>query len=211
MLRIARCVFMMAAAALCQAQGWEVGGRGGYGFASEIGVSNSGREAQTGLANGVAAGVFLGQEVREYVAGEISYTFRKAPLRLSSGSVKTTFAGHTHSVQYDVVLYARPRNASARPFFTFGAGVRVFSGTQWESVYQPLQEFALLTKTSQVKPLISLGAGIRKRCGRFFFRAEVRDYVSPFPSEVIAPALKSHFTGNWLHDIVPLAGFGVAF
>ena len=209
--QVFRCILLTAIAALCHAQGWEAGGQGGYGFAPSISVSNAGRSAAAGFSHGLAASAFLGQELYKNVEGEISYTFRWAPVRLSSGSAHASFAGHTHAAQYDVLIYTKPREAPLRPFVAIGGGVRVFRGTDWEPAYQPLQEFALLTKTTQIKPVFSLGVGIRKNYGRFFFRAEVRDYMSPFPAEVIAPARNSQYHGGWVHDIGPLVGFGRAF
>jgi hypothetical protein len=72
-------------------------------------------------------------------------------------------------------------------------------------------QHALLTRTRQVQPVASLGAGIKLRLGKnLLLRAEFRDYVSPFPTQVIAPAGGAKIDG-WLHDMVPLIGLGWIF
>jgi len=46
--------------------------------------------------------------------------------------------------------------------------------------------------------------------GPVLLRLEFRDYITPFPREVITPAMGAEIKG-WLHDFVPTVGFGFKF
>jgi hypothetical protein len=73
-------------------------------------------------------------------------------------------------------------------------------------------QYAYLTKTREVKPMGSVGAGIKFLLSkRLVFRIEGRDYISPFPTEVITPALGATFSRSIMHNFVPMAGFGFRF
>jgi hypothetical protein len=90
--------------------------------------------------------------------------------------------------------------------------VKVFQGTGVEAAYQPLMQYAYLTKMRQLEPLASFGAGVKYSIAkRVMLRAEVRDYISPFPSQVIAPAMNATFGHGFLHDFVPMVGLSCAF
>ena len=43
-----------------------------------------------------------------------------------------------------------------------------------------------------------------------YLRLEIRDYITPFPKQVVAPAPGAKLKG-WLHDFVPMVGIGVRF
>jgi hypothetical protein len=61
-----------------------------------------------------------------------------------------------------------------------------------------------MTKTQQLKPMGDIGAGLRfTLTPRLFLRTEFRDYITAFPTQVIAPAPGAKF-GNVLHDFVPM-------
>jgi hypothetical protein len=44
----------------------------------------------------------------------------------------------------------------------------------------------------------------------FILRLDVHDYLTPFPKQVIAPALGAK-VGGWLQDFVPMAGVSFVF
>ena len=74
-----------------------------------------------------------------------------------------------------------------------------------------LERFAALTRTSEFVPLLSLGGGVRIRIGNnAFLRFDFRDYVTPFPTKVIAPAPGAAVSG-WLHDLTPMVGISAFF
>ena len=204
-------IALLVSAAAVFAQGWEAGAAAGSGVALSSTVTGTAGSAAAGLTTSPSFGVYVGQDVSRRLGGEIRYTFRPGDLRLRSGGTTVTFGGQSHLVHYDLLVYGAPKSGSIRPFVAIGGGVRLTRGTGREAPYQPLMEHALLTRTPQVQPVASLGAGFKMTVGRkMIFRAEFRDYVSPFPTKVIAPAGGAKIDG-WLHDIVPLIGLGWIF
>jgi hypothetical protein len=78
-------------------------------------------------------------------------------------------------------------------------------------VNQPLSDFAFLTKTNEVKPLISVGGGVKARLTEHTsLRFDFREYISPFPENLFATAPGSKIQG-WLFDSVPMAGLSLVF
>ena len=210
-MRLAILIVLSTMTAVCLAQSWEAGGAAGAGLAPGVTASNAAGHAITGFTDSPAFGVYIGQDISKRLGGEIRYTLRTGDLRLSSGSTKAVFGGQSHLVHYDLLMYGRPPRSKARPFVSVGGGARISRGTGPEVVYQPLWQYALLTKTRQAQAVVSLGGGVKWRLSRaLVLRVEVRDYLSPFPKQVIEPAGSTKI-GGWLHDIVPLVGFGVAF
>jgi hypothetical protein len=199
-------LFVLAFAGVVQAQTWEIGGAGGAGFAGGLSVSGPAGQAGAGLTHSPAAGGHLSQVLNRRWTGEIRYTFRLSDLALSTGGARTTFGGNSHAVHYDMLYHTRDDGSPVRPFLAGGAGIRLYRGTGEEAAYQPLQEFALLTKTQEWKPLLNFGAGVKYRLsGPLVLRIEARYYVTPFPTKVITPALGATHSG-WVHEVVPLVG-----
>lgn len=61
-------------------------------------------------------------------------------------------------------------------------------------------------------PLGSVGAGIKYVIAkRLMLRTEFRDYLTPFPTEVITPAKDATFGRSILHDFVPMFGLSYLF
>jgi hypothetical protein len=53
---------------------------------------------------------------------------------------------------------------------------------------------------------VSVGGGFTYRLSeRLALRAEVRDFMSPFPTQVLTPAPGVKF-GSFLNDVVPMIG-----
>lgn len=191
---------------VCPAQKWEVGGVTGGGFDNSFTVSNPTGSASTGFSPGVAVGGFIGQNLYRQIGGELRYTFQFSNLKLSGAGSDVSFGAQTHTVQYNVLWHARSVRSRMRPFVGVGAGMRVFRGTGAENAYQPLSDFALLTKTTEYKLMAAAGGGVKYRITpRLALRAELWDYATPFPSRVIAASPGAH-VGGWLHDIVPMVG-----
>ena len=115
-------------------------------------------------------------------------------------------------LHYDLVLHPRPRRGSkVLPFFAVGGGMKIYSGTGHEVAYQPLENIALLTKTHEIKPMISVGGGFKMILGqRLLLRAEVRDYITTFPRQVIVPLPGTKISGI-LNDFVPMVGISYVF
>ncbi|MGA2324869.1 MAG: hypothetical protein ABSH05_01145 [Bryobacteraceae bacterium] len=193
------------------AQNWEAGVLAGGGFYIDhprIGGPQGGAEA--GIGSGPAFGAFLTQNLYRRLSGEIRYAYHRGDLELSSGSRRAAFRADSHALHYDWVLHMAGRDAKVRPFVAAGAGFKMYRGTGTETVYQTLQEVALLTRTREWKPLLTAGAGVTVAISTSArLRLEFRDYMTPFPARVIAPAAGG--TAGWLHDFAPTIGLSIRF
>lgn len=194
------------------AQRFEFGAGGGASFYSSKTISTTGANrasATAGFSPQASFTGYIGQDMYRVIGGEVRYAFQFNGLKLSSGSSKATFAGRSQSIHYDFLWHTKPAGYAKRAYLSIGAGVKQFSGTGEERAVQPLSEFAYLTRTSQVEPLIAIGGGIKYRTGRNrLIRLDVRDYLSPFPTQVISPA-QGGGLGGWVHNFVVTIGFSV--
>jgi opacity protein-like surface antigen len=196
---------------VAQERQWELGAAAGFGAMRNATISNPSGSAAAGMDNRFAASVVLGQDLYQRLGGELRYTFRDDDLVLKSGGTKVNMDGESHLMQYDTLFYAVRKGSRIRPYAAAGAGIRWFSGTGNEYVNQPLGNFALLTKTDEVKPLISVGGGVKVRVtSHLDVRLDFRDYISPFPEKLFVAAPGSKIRG-WLNDFVPFAGVGWVF
>jgi len=201
----------LALPAACYAQRGYIGGAAGYSVAKGLTVTNAAGSAETGLKPGAALGAFAGHNLYDYFSGELRYLYRFSDLKLSSGGTEITFSGMSHAVHYDLLIFGRGRDAPVRPFAAVGGGVRYYRGTGKEHAVQPLSTFAILTKTSEVKGLLTAGGGVEvKVAPHVFLRLEFRDYITPVPKLVIAPVPGAKIKG-WLHDFTPLGGISFGF
>jgi hypothetical protein len=204
-------ILIAAAVSACgaQAQEWEFGVAGGYGFYKSAEVSTGSGRVSAGVKSGAAFGVVGTQNFR-YLSGEARYTYRFGDLKLENGGT-ATLGAESHAVHYDLLVNGRPRGAAVRPYAAIGAGIKYFRGRGKEPIVQPLSQYALLTRTDEVKPLISFGAGVKFAISRnVLVRVDVRDYATPVPTNLIAPRRGATVHG-WLHDIVPMVGIGFQF
>jgi hypothetical protein len=204
-------VCALALASGCQAQEWRLGGVAGYGISKSLTVTNPSGSASTGFKGGAALGALVGHDLYDHLGGEFRYLYRFSDMKLSSGGTEVTFSGLSHAVHYDLLIFARDRGLAMRPYVAAGGGVKLYRGTGKEAAYQPLNKFAILTKTQQVTGLLSLGGGLQFKLGsRVFLQAEFRDYLTPAPKQVIAPVGGAKL-GGWVHDFVPLLGLSFGF
>jgi hypothetical protein len=202
-------VFLAASSAF--AQEWELGASGGFGLPLNATVTGPAGEGKAGLKYGVAASVMAGHAMYERLSGEIRYMYRSSNLKVTGGGEEAGFAAESHLIHYDLVYHTADRDSRIRPFLAGGAGVRVYRGTGVERAYQPANRFAILTKTQETTALVSVGAGVKIAwTDSLHLRLEVRDYMTPFPTSVVAPAPGARIKG-WLHDFVPIIGIGVKF
>jgi len=201
----------LAVASCCRAQNWEAGAAGGFGYYRNATITNASGSAGAGFDNRFALGAVLGQDLYEYLGGEVRYTYRDSDLKLFQGSQKVNMDGDSNALHYDMLFYARRRGSRIRPYAAAGGGILLFRGTGKEYVSQPFSDFALLTKANEVKPLISVGGGIKYAVSsKILIRVDFRDYITPFPENlfVTTPGAKIH---GWLQDFVPLAGVSFVF
>jgi outer membrane protein with beta-barrel domain len=213
MKHLASVMFVVFAAAtpLAFAQKWEVGVAGGGTFSTSQSVKNAIGNADAGFANGYVVSAWLGNNTGNVVGGELRYDYEHSDLKLSSGGTQVNFGAQAHAIHYDVLLHFAPSESPMRPFIAAGAGVKYFTGTGTEQAFQPLSNIALLTKTNQIEPMVSVGGGVKFNLGRSaHLRLEAHDYLTPFPKNVIAPAQGSQI-GGWLQDFVISAGISFPF
>ncbi len=204
-------VLGMGLASIASAQEWEIGGMGGAGFMNGMSVTSLGASGTTGFASGGAFGAFVGSNLYPKLSGEIRYLYQMDDLKVSGGGTSATFAGVSHAISYDFVYHPMKRRSKAQPFVAAGAGVKIFRGTGKEQAFQPLSNLVLLTKAQDLRPMFTVGGGVKYRLSEhMFFRAEIRDYVTPFPNKVITPFPGAKLNG-WLQDFVPLAEISYVF
>jgi hypothetical protein len=88
-------------------------------------------------------------------------------------------------------------------FAAVGGGLKIYRGTGAQQAYQTNYQFGYMTNTQELKPMGDFGVGLRFELSpRVFLRTEIRDYITPFPEKIIAPAPGAKF-GSILHDVVP--------
>ena len=111
-------------------------------------------------------------------------------------------------VHYDVILKTAKEDGKVQLFAALGGGMKVFRGTGKEAAFQDLSQYGYFTKTQALKPMASVGAGVKWSLSKkVFLRAEFRDYITAFPKEIITPAPGTKY-GTLLHDFVPMVGLG---
>lgn len=211
MRKLTVCLFALALGGTGLAQQWELGGAGGIGVYKNLTVTRGSQSVTAGFKEGVAFSAFAAQNMYQHLGGQFRYTFQFDDLKLSGNGAEASFSGLSHAVHYDLMFYGTRREAAVRPFIAAGGGIKIYRGTGKEQETQPLGQFALLTKTQQVEPLISVGGGVKVKLGRrAFLYAEVRDYITPTPKNVIAPFTGSKISG-WVHDFVPMVAISIGF
>ena len=199
-------------AGACAAQEWEVGGMASYGFYRNADATSLVGSATAGFGPGEAFGAVVGHNSSGWMSGEFRYSYLMNDLKLSSGGTDVNFNGVAHVFHYDLILHPRPRHGSKMlPFAAIGGGMKLYQGTGHETAYQPLEDIALLSKAHEIKPMISVGGGMKMVLApHLILRAEVRDYITTFPKQLITP-LPGTKISNWLNDFVPMVGISYVF
>ena len=191
------------------AQQWEVGGSAGGSFYIDQAVAAGAASGTVGFRPGFAVGGWIGHKAEGRLGGEVRYLFQRNDVKLASGGTTYAFSSQSHLIHYDLLIHMNQREDRVRPFVAIGGGMKGYIGTGAERAVQPLNNLALLSATRQWQPMLSLGGGVSWTVGsRIVLRAEVRDYVTPVPKNVILPAPGASISG-WVHDIVPM--FGVSY
>jgi len=197
------------AAAVAFAQQWEFGGSAGGGFLNTVNASNSFGTATAGFANGPAFGGYFGHNMYKHMGGELHYEYLHTDLKLTSGSSTSDFNGQQHAIHYDVIFHTSG-NKKTQLFAAVGGGMKIYRGTGAEAAYQPLYQYGYFTKTQQLLPMASVGGGMKIALSRkVYLRTEIRDYITAFPKDVIAPPPGTKY-GSILHNFVPTVGLGFA-
>jgi Outer membrane protein beta-barrel domain len=202
---------LILAAIPCWGQSWNLGVAGGFGWYHDASIKNAGESASAGFGPRVSASAVLGEDTFNYLGGELRYTFRDGDSELKSAGTEANMDAASHAVHYDFLFYGTPRGSRLRPYAAGGAGIKYYTATGHEDPAQPLSSFAFLTHVNEVEPLISFGAGVKWQFAEHWqMRLDFRDYATPFPEKLFAPAPGSKIHG-WLHDFVPLLGVDWTF
>lgn len=200
----------LAAAPAAWAQSWEVGLGAGGSFMTSQTISNPLGNASAGRGPAIAASAWLDNNSSGMLGGELRYDYEHGDLKLNSGGTGVSFGSMSNAIHYDLVLNLSSKEASVRPFVAAGAGVKIYSGTGAEQPYQPLGNIAALADVRDVRPLVSVGGGLKfKISPAASFRIEVHDFLTPFPNKLILPVNGSK-VGGWLSDFVVMAGLSFA-
>ncbi|MBI2686095.1 MAG: outer membrane beta-barrel protein [Acidobacteria bacterium] len=171
----------------------------------------TGGNADAGFDKGFGASVWLGHYMYPKISGELRYDYLRNDMTLSGSGAKASFGGESHAVHYDVHFHFADSRSKVRPYLLAGGGVKMFRGTGEERAFQPLSQIAVLTHTTELTGLISVGAGIKMQLSdRVNLRLEFRDNLSKFPKKVIAPNRGSGGDG-WVNNFTPTVGLGVLF
>jgi len=167
----------LAVAPAALAQSWEVGFGAGGSFMTSETVSNPVGNATAGRSPAIAASAWLDNNSSTgMIGGELRYDFEHGDLKLSSGGTKVSFGSMSNAIHYDLVLNFAAKEATVRPFAMAGAGVKLYSGTGKEQPFQPLSDIAAFSDVRDVKPLVSVGAGLKfKLSPGAQFRVELHD------------------------------------
>lgn len=204
-------IVIMSAATVAFAQQWEFGAVGGMGLLNSVSAGGPSGGATAGFAPGVVLGAFVGQNLYPHLTGEIRYEYMQSDLRLSSNGQTAQFTGAAHAVHYDLLFHTNRKESHTQFFAALGGGIKLFRGAGTEAAYQPLSQFGFFTKTQQIKPLLTVGAGLAYQLApKIFLRAEVRDFITPFPTQVLTPAPGMKY-GSILQDIVPTIGIAYVY
>ena len=200
-----RAVLLFLAIWTAQAQQREIGILGGGGFSNHAGIQGA-TGASAGFAPGPAVGVLIGQDLYSRWSGEIRYLLELRDAHLRSSGTTAGFSGQAHALHYDLVFHSRPHHYPLRPYVAAGGGVKIYRGTGAETAYRPLMQYGYLTRTHDLKPMLTVGGGVKFRLGeRLLGRIDFRDQFTRFPVKVITPAPGMAIQA-WLHDLVPTFG-----
>jgi hypothetical protein len=198
-------------AGLCLAQQWEIGGAIGYGVYTSARVNGPGAEAQVGIGNRFAAGAVVTENLYDHFSGEVRYTYQDGDPFISFNGRRANIQGQSHTFTYDVLFQARGREARLRPYLAAGVGGKYYRTTGPEPLVQPAPGIALLLPRNEWKPVASLGGGVSYVVARrVVFRADFRDYITPFPSHLFLPVNLATDRGIF-HQFTPLFGISYGF
>lgn len=190
---------------------WEIGGAAGFGAYRKASVYAPAGKAAAGVRNRFTLSAFLAENRYERLSGEFRYTYQDGDPFLEAGGLRANIQGQSHAFHYDALFQFRGRGARVRPYFAAGAGAKQYVVTGPENPSQPLGRIALLTAAEEWKPLLSAGAGVRVRLTEHVaLRLDFRDYATPFPKKVIAPAPGATARGLF-QQFTPMAGFSYGF
>ncbi|MBI5085748.1 MAG: hypothetical protein HZB13_14255 [Acidobacteria bacterium] len=189
-------------------QKWEVGAGGGASIYKSSQITGRTATVDAKFKPGYGFTGYVGQ-LGNRVGGEIRYSFFSNEMELSGGGKNFTMGGRSQAIHYDVLLYFNKRESKTRPYLLAGGGVKQYTGTGNAVPLQPFISTAVLTNTSEWKPMITAGAGVRFAMGaKTHLRIEVLSYMTQAPKNVITPVNGAALDG-WFLSFAPV--FSVSY
>jgi opacity protein-like surface antigen len=194
----------------CFAQ-YEIGGFFGYGWYNNGKIFSSSGTAQAGIRNRFAAGAYLADNKWDYVSGELRYVYQDGHPFLNYNGTRADIQGQSHAITYDLLFHLKSPDHRLRPFVAAGAGVKGFVIAGPEPFPQPFPSVATLNASNQWKFVTDVGGGVKYRIGKnCLVRAEVRDYITTFPSRELTPAPHGTARGVF-NQFTPMFGISYVF
>jgi opacity protein-like surface antigen len=189
----------------------EIGANFGYGFYRNGSIYSPDGQVTAGIRNRFAAGIDLGYEFSNYVAGQFCYLYHDGHPFLQGAGSKVDIQGQSNAVTLEALFYFRPRGNRFRPFIAGGAGAKGYIIAGPEPFPQPVPAIAALTANDVWKVVFTAGGGITYRLHpHMLLRAEFRDYLTTFPRQQIVPA--PHNTARGIFEqFTPLFGISYTF
>jgi hypothetical protein len=204
-------VFALLAAPWAFAQSFEFGGTIGYGIYRNGTIFGAGSTAEAGIRNRFAAGAVIGEDLYEYISGELRYVYHDGHPFLSSGSAKVDIQGQSHAFTYDLLFHFQPRERRLRFFVAGGAGIKGYIIAGPAPSPQPLPGLGSLTTTDEWKFVADVGGGLKYALrSHVLVRVDFRDYLTTFPKRQIAAALNNTARGIF-QQFTPLFGLSYVF
>ncbi len=201
--------FALLLAGSCCAQDWEFGGVIGDGAYKGGSVYSPEGTAQASILNRFAAGVVFGEDLYEYVSGEVRYMYQDGHPYLSFNGTRTDIQGQSHTITYDLLFHFKPRDSKWRPFLAGGLGAKDYVIAGPAPYPQPIPNIAALNAVNEWTLVESVGGGVKYRLQKHvLLRVDFRDYITTFPKGEITPA--PHNTARGVFEqFTPM--FGVSY
>jgi hypothetical protein len=176
-------------ASVCFAQQWEIGGFIGYGWYRSGTIYGPGQSIEAGIRNRFTAGALVGEDLYQYISGEVRWVYQDGHPFLSGQGVKTDIQGSSDTFTYDVLFHVFPKEHRLRPFFAAGLGGKYYVTAGPEPNPQPIPSLASLVRENEWKFVGDVGGGVKYLVRpHFLIRADFRDYMTGFPRDQIVPA-----------------------
>lgn len=190
---------------------YEFGGSFGYGIYHNGTVYGAGSTIEAGIRNRFAAGAVFGEEMYEYISGEVRYLYQDGHPFVSSNGVRTDIQGQSHTFTYDVLFHFEPSERRLRFFVAAGAGAKGYIIAGPAPTVQPLANVATLTTRDQWAFVADVGGGVKYAFTKHVqLRGDFRNYMTKFPKRQIEPAAGNTARGIFL-QFTPLFGVSYVF
>jgi opacity protein-like surface antigen len=207
----ASCFVVLVFALPAAGQQYEIGADIGYGVYRDGSIYSPEGTAQAGIRNRFAAGIFISEEVTNYVSGEFDYLYHDGHPFLQAPGVRTDIQGNSDALTMQLLFHFKPRGSRFRPFLAGGAGAKEYVIAGPAPFPQPIPQIASLTTNDVWKTAFTVGGGVRYLLRpHMMLRAEFRDYLTTFPRQEIVPA--PHNTARGIFEqFTPLFGLSYTF